>query len=247
MIPGAQARILLIGALAWVSYGFAHAANDQAGPMQHMLNAVLTDFAETADYTGIETPSERVMAAMRQVPRHEYVPEQSRTQAYFNRAMGIGYGQTISQPFIVALMTEVLQLEADHSVLEIGTGSGYQAAILGELAAQVYTIEIIPELALQASERLREAGYDNVEVRSGNGRLGWPDAAPFDAVIVTAAGEDIPPALVEQLKPGGRMVIPTGDTYGAQMLKLLRKDVDGDVTVTDVLPVVFVPLTGEDA
>jgi len=215
--------------------------------MQYMLDAIITDFAETADYTGIDAPSERVMDAFRAVPRDHYVPRESRSQAYFNRAMGIGYGQTISQPFIVALMTEALALKPTDSVLEIGTGSGYQAAILGELVEQVYTIEIVPELADQAAARLRQEGYANIRVRSGNGRLGWPEAAPFDAVIVTAAGDDIPPALVEQLKPGGRLIIPVGHPHGSQMLKLLHKDLQGDVSEQDVLPVVFVPLTGKEA
>lgn len=214
--------------------------------MQYMLDAIVSDFAETADYTGVDAPSERVMAALQAVPRHHYVAQENRSQAYFNRAMGIGYGQTISQPFIVALMTEVLALQATDKVLEIGTGSGYQAAILGELVSQVYTIEIVPELADQAATRLTQEGYDNISVRSGNGRLGWPQAAPFDAVIVTAAGEDIPPALLQQLKPGGRLIIPVGQQHGAQMLKLLHKDLAGEITEQDVLPVVFVPLTGQD-
>ena len=241
-----KTRILLIGGLVLGLYGEGIAQNEIEGPMQHMLNAIVSDFADTADYTGIEAPSAKVMQAFGRVPRERYVPEESRSQAYFNRAMGIGYGQTISQPFIVALMTEVLELEATDRVLEIGTGSGYQAAILAELVDQVYTIEIVPELAEQAAARLQQEGYTNISVRSGNGRLGWPQAAPFDAVIVTAAGDDIPPPLVEQLKPGGRLVIPIGDPYGSQMLKLVRKDDAGDVFVKDVLPVVFVPLTGKD-
>ncbi len=220
-------------------------AQAQEGPMQSMLDAIIADFADTADYTGIAVPSARVMTALKAVPRDQYVPQQSRSRAYVNRAMGIGYGQTISQPFIVALMTEALSLAPTDRVLEIGTGSGYQAAVLGELVAEVYTIEIVPELAAQAAARLARQGYENINVRAGNGRLGWPQAAPFDAVIVTAAGEDVPPALLEQLKPGGRLIIPVGKPHGAQMLKLLHKDGQGAVTEQEVLPVVFVPLTGK--
>lgn len=212
--------------------------------MQHMLDAITSDFAETADYTGISAPSDRVMTAMRAVPREAYVPENSRTQAYFNRAMAIGHGQTISQPFIVALMTEVLALQPSDRVLEIGTGSGYQAAILGEIVDQVFTMEIIPELAEEAALKLSAMGYDNIAVRAGNGRLGWPDAAPFDAVIVTAAGLDLPPKLIEQLRPGGRMVLPVGAPRTGQMLKLITKDAAGRISEQDILPVIFVPLTG---
>jgi protein-L-isoaspartate(D-aspartate) O-methyltransferase len=158
--------------------------------------------------------------------------------------MAIGHGQTISQPFIVALMTEVLALQPSDRVLEIGTGSGYQAAILGEIVDQVFTMEIIPELAEEAAVKLSAMGYDNIEVRAGNGRLGWPEAAPLDAEIVTAAGLDLPPKLIEQLRPGGRMVLPVGAPRTGQMLKLITKDAAGKVSEQDILPVIFVPLTG---
>ncbi len=210
-----------------------------------MLEAIRTDFAETVSYTGIAAPSEKVMDAMARVKRELYVPEDRQAMAYVNRAMSIGYGQTISQPFIVALMTELLDVDPGDTVLEIGTGSGYQAAILGELASSVYTIEIVPELAALATERLARHGYDNIHVREGNGWLGWPEAGPYDAIIVTAAGPEISPHLIEQLKPGGRMAVPLGAYHGAQMLTLIIKSEDGTLEESDVLPVVFVPLTGE--
>ena len=156
----------------------------------------------------------------------------------------IGHGQTISQPFIVALMTHLMATRADHRVLEIGTGSGYQAAVLAELVDRVYTIEIIPELAASASERLERLGYDNVEVRAGDGWYGWPEAAPFDAIIVTAVGEEVPGDLVAQLRPGGRLVLPVGDDSD-QQLAVVDKDEDGAIAMRHVLPVRFVPLTGD--
>ncbi len=215
------------------------------GPMEYMLEAIEADFRDTADYTGISAPDPRVMEAMRSVPRVDYVPTQSQTAAYFNRPLSIGYGQTISQPFIVALMTHLLEVGPDDRVLEIGTGSGYQAAVLGKLAAQVHTVEIIPELAAEAQAKLQAHGFTNVHTRTGDGWHGWPEAGPYDGIMVTAAGPDIPVKLVEQLKPGGRMVLPIGEQNRGQMLTLLIKDEDGDVHTRDVLPVVFVPLTGE--
>ena len=155
--------------------------------------------------------SERVLEAMRRVPRHRFVPEAVRSDSYQDHPLPIGFGQTISQPYIVGFMSDALRLEPSHRVLEIGTGSGYQAAILGELVREVYTIEIIPELAARARSVLAELGYRNIHVRAGNGYLGWPEAAPFDRVIVTAAPDEVPPALVAQLRPGGLMAIPVGD------------------------------------
>ncbi len=183
-----------------------------------------------------------VLRAMRQVPRHEFVPPESRGQAYGDHPLPIGEGQTISQPYIVALMTELLQLRPEDRVLEIGTGSGYQAAVLAEIVKQVYTIEIIPSLARHAEQTLERLHYDNVEVRAGDGYLGWPDAAPFDGVIVTAAPEKVPQPLLDQLKTGGRLVIPIGKYH--QELVVYTKTENG-VTSRREAAVRFVPMTGE--
>ena len=186
--------------------------------------------------------SERVLDAMRRVPRHRFVPEAVRPDSYQDHPLPIGFGQTISQPYIVGFMSDALQLEPSHRVLEIGTGSGYQAAILGELVREVYTIEIIPELAARARSVLEELGYRNIHVRAGNGYLGWPEAAPFDRIIVTAAPDEVPPALVAQLKPGGLMAIPVGDVV--QELRILRRTPTAMETLA-TLPVRFVPMTGK--
>lgn len=186
---------------------------------------------------------ERVLAAMRKVPRHEFVPERWIDSAYDDGPLPIGYEQTISQPYIVALMTELLQLTPQSKVLEVGTGSGYQAAVLAEVAGEVYSIEIIEPLATSATERLKRLGYDKVHVKLGDGYLGWPEHAPFDAIIVTAGAEHVPPPLIEQLKPGGRMVIPIGEIPGQQSLVLVEKSATGKVTQQHVAPVSFVPLT----
>ncbi len=188
---------------------------------------------------GVKDP--RVLSALLKVERHSFVPEQYLSLAYSDQPLPIGEEQTISQPYIVALMTELLDLKGDDKVLEIGTGSGYQAAILAELVKQVYTIEIIPSLAALAKSRL-EANYQNIQVRAGDGYLGWPEAAPFDAVIVTAAPDHIPQPLIDQLKEGGRMVIPVG-SYPQELKKIVKRS--GKIVTTDVIPVVFVPMTGE--
>jgi len=190
---------------------------------------------------GVRDP--RVLAAMRKVPRHLFVDPAQRAEAYEDHPLPIPGNQTISQPYIVALMTELLELEPSSRVLEIGTGSGYQSAVLAELADEVYTIEIVPELARLAASRLKELGYDNVTVKEGDGYRGWPEHAPFDAVIVTAAPERIPQPLLDQLAPGGIMVIPVGGFF--QELKVFRKSADGRITEKDILPVRFVPMTGE--
>ena len=184
-----------------------------------------------------------VLEAMRSVPRHALVPENLRSQAYDDRPLPIGHGQTISQPYIVALMTELLDLEPTDKVLEIGTGSGYQAAVLGEIVASVTTIEIIGPLARSADARLRELGYDRVTVYHRDGYFGHEPEAPYDAIIVTAAAEHIPPPLIDQLKPGGRMVIPVGRTAWTQNLILVKKKPDGQIKTRNILPVRFVPLT----
>ncbi len=210
-----------------------------------LLQRIKADAWETRGYTGRGALSERVMAAMAEVPRHEYVDRYGPAAAYANRPLPIGHGQTISQPFIVALMTDLLNPEADHVVLEIGTGSGYQAAVLAALVNRVHSIEIIPELAESAERRLARLGIDNVAVKTGDGYYGWPEAGPFDGIIVTAVGPDIPPALVAQLKPGGRMVLPVGTQYTAQNLTVVTRRADGGTDEEQVLPVAFVPLTGD--
>jgi protein-L-isoaspartate(D-aspartate) O-methyltransferase len=192
---------------------------------------------------GIE--DEAVIEAMGRVPRHAFVPAEYLSQAYQNHPLPIGYGQTISQPYIVALMTQAVAVSAGDKVLEIGTGSGYQAAVLAELVGQVYSLEIIEPLAEQAEELLVRLGYDNVTVGHADGYFGWPEEAPFDAIVVTAAPDHIPQPLVEQLKPGGRMVIPVGPVGGFQTLWLVTKGVDGEVTTRDLGGVRFVPLTRE--
>jgi protein-L-isoaspartate(D-aspartate) O-methyltransferase len=186
-----------------------------------------------------------VIKVMGEVPRHEFVTPAQRAHAYDNRPLPIGHSQTISQPLIVALMTSLLDAQADHTVLEVGTGSGYQAAVLSPLVQRVHTIEIVAALADESRERLARLGYANVEVRAGDGYRGWPEAAPFDRILVTAAPDRIPPALVEQLKPGGRMVLPVGERAAVQQLTLIEKDADGATRVRELLPVRFVPMTGE--
>jgi len=185
---------------------------------------------------------ERVLEAMRAVPRHLFIPESERSRAYADAPVPIGYGQTISQPFIVAFMTEALRVSRDHRVLEIGTGSGYQAAVLSALAREVRSMEIVEPLANQATTTLKALGYSNVHVRTGNGYLGWPEHAPYDRIIVTAAPEEVPAALIEQLTIGGLMAIPVGS--GSQELRILRRTPKG-VEVIDTLPVLFVPMTGK--
>ncbi|OGS01231.1 MAG: protein-L-isoaspartate O-methyltransferase [Elusimicrobia bacterium RBG_16_66_12] len=209
-----------------------------------MLEEVTADAAATASYSGSSTLSPRVIAAMGTVERHRFVPAALSAAAYHNRPLPIGHGQTISQPFIVALMTELLKVKPGDKALEIGTGSGYQAAVLAEIAKSVYTIEIIEPLGEEASRRLKSLGYRNVATRVGDGYYGWPEAAPFDAIMVTAASSHVPPPLIKQLKPGGRMVIPLGTQFMTQSLMLVEKQKDGSVTSRQMLPVRFVPLTG---
>ena len=185
-----------------------------------------------------------VLEAMRQVPRHLFVPWSLKLMAYGDHPLPIGHGQTISQPYIVALMTEALQLKANSKVLEIGTGSGYQAAVLSEITPQVFTMEIIAPLANEARERLQKLGYQTVKVRTGDGYFGWPEEGPFHGIIVTCAAGHIPPPLIAQLRQGGRMVIPVGGVYEVQRLMVLTKDKEGRVLTNELLPVRFVPMTG---
>jgi len=194
------------------------------------------------DIAGRGVRDERVLQAMGAVPRHEFVPDDLRRRAYDDRPLPIGGGQTISQPYIVAAMTELARVGPDDVALEIGTGSGYQAAVLARLARHVFTIEILPDLAASARARLDRLGFTNVTVRAGDGYQGWPERAPFDVIVVTAAPDEIPPALLEQLKPGGRMVVPVGPEDAVQSLRLVEKDGDGVVRERDVMPVRFVPM-----
>ena len=215
---------------------------DYAKRRQILVERIAADVRATRDYIGTARLDDRVMAAIGHVPRHEFVPESEQSYAYENRPLPIGYGQTISQPYIVALMTDLLAVGEDSVVLEIGTGSGYQAAVLAELVAQVYTIEIVEPLGRAARARLARLGYDNVEVRIADGYFGWAEHAPFDAIIVTAAASHVPRPLIDQLEPGGRLVIPVGDRFLTQQLILIEKHADGAMTATQVLPVRFVPL-----
>ncbi|MCW8837051.1 MAG: protein-L-isoaspartate(D-aspartate) O-methyltransferase [Rhodospirillales bacterium] len=212
-----------------------------------LMAEIAAEVRDTAEWTGRKALSVRVRNAMATVPRHAFVPAAERHLSYRNHPLPIGLGQTISQPYIVAIMTELLDIGPDARVLEVGTGSGYQTAVLAEVAAEVWSVELLPELADTAREKLGELGYANVHIRTGNGREGWPEAAPFDAIMVTAAAESIPETLVRQLKPGGRMIIPVDDTAFRQRLVLVIKDEKGDVRVSKGLPVAFVPLRGRFA
>ena len=211
---------------------------------QQMVAEIEDDVETTAKYINKKSLDEAVIQAMKTVPRHEFVPPAMRTDAYENRPLPIGHGQTISQPYIVALMTDLLQPKPGQSVLEIGTGSGYQAAVLSQLVAQVYSIEIIEALGKDTTKLLADLGYDNIKTRIADGYDGWPQHAPFDSIIVTAAISHIPPPLVAQLKNGGRMVIPVGTRFQTQYLTLVEKDLQGKVTSRQILPVYFVPFTG---
>ena len=204
---------------------------------------IRSDFRQTAADTGLDAPSEAVMQAMQEVPRHLFVQKAFQENAYANAPLPIGQGQTISQPFIVALMTDLLQLKPTDRVLEIGTGCGYQSAILSVLCQQVYSLEILPELVKTASNRLESLGYENVQVRQADGHFGWQEEAPFDAILVAATADAVPDDLLQQLKSGGRMVIPVRESTG-ERLKLVLKNDDGKVEIRDTIAVKFVPLTG---
>ena len=209
---------------------------------EQMIADIESGVAFTRAMTGRNHLDPRVMEAVRRVPREEFVPADIRRSAFRDGALPVGHGQTISQPYIVALMTDLLELTDTSIVLEIGTGTGYQAAILSRLAKQVYSIERIPELARAAQQRLSEMGYDNVETRCSDGYLGWPEKAPFDGIVVTAAAPEVPAVLLEQLKPGGRMVVPIGLPYSHQELILVTKDAHGKTDTHDILGVAFVPM-----
>jgi protein-L-isoaspartate(D-aspartate) O-methyltransferase len=239
-------RQLLVAVIALIAINAgvnSAGAADYAEQRLDLMREVERDARRTAAYTGRRQFDPAVTAAMARIERHRFVPEALARYAYRNRPLPIGFGQTISQPYIVALMTDLLDPKPGQVVLEIGTGSGYQAAVLAELGLTVYTMEIIEPLAKSAKARLKSLGYDKVRVRWGDGYSGWPDHAPFDAIIVTAAGDHIPPPLIAQLRPGGRMVIPVGARFMTQQLVLVKKDATGKVTTRQLLPVAFVPLT----
>jgi len=208
-----------------------------------LVEEVEANVRETKTYLGKDELDLRVIYALETVPRHEFVPEDIRALAYLNRPLPIGHEQTISQPYIVAIMTDLLGVFKGGRVLEVGTGSGYQAAILAALGAEVYSIEIVEPLALQAKALLDRLGFANVHVKSGDGYAGWPEHAPFDGIIVTAAAGHVPQPLIDQLKQGGRMIIPVDRGFGAQELMLIEKGEFGDITREEILPVLFVPLT----
>jgi protein-L-isoaspartate(D-aspartate) O-methyltransferase len=238
LIAGIAQRTLMACVLCglWLC---AHAQDPHAAARRALIAELRAEAGGSDGFTRIDRD---VLAVMERVPRHAYVPASEQRNAYENRPLAIGYGQTISQPYIVALMTTLARPRAGQKILEVGTGSGYQAAVLAEFGARVHTIEIVAPLAEQAAQRLR--AYRNVATRTGDGYYGWKEQAPFDAIVVTAAASSIPPPLVAQLKPGGRMVIPVGSSYFTQTLLLVEKDAQGRVRTRQILPVRFVPLTG---
>ena len=239
------AVLLLVALAAAIAAPRAHAEEDFAAQRGAMIREISALARETAVETGKPAFDERVMSALAKTPRHRFVPADQERAAYANRPLPIGHGQTISQPYIVALMTDLMRVKPEDVVLEVGTGSGYQAAILAELAQRVCTIEIIEPLAKEAGERLQKLGFTRARTKLGDGFYGWEDCGPFDSIIVTAAAGRIPPPLIRQLKPGGRMVIPVGASFLTQQLILVEKNQDGTVSTRQILPVQFVPLTGK--
>jgi protein-L-isoaspartate(D-aspartate) O-methyltransferase len=232
--------------VAGLTMSTACSQEDFESRRQALIETVREESVLAGEY-GAPLISDATLEVLAKIPRHEFVPDAQKHAAYWNQPLPIGGGQTISQPYIVALMTDIAEVNKDEIVLEIGTGSGYQAAVLSEIAAHVYTIEIIEWLGQRAEEDLERLGYDNVSVRLGDGYAGWPEHAPFDAIVVTAAPEEVPQPLIDQLAVGGRMVIPVGGQYEVQTLNLLIKDEEGMVTIKDVIPVRFVPLTRDPA
>jgi protein-L-isoaspartate(D-aspartate) O-methyltransferase len=230
-------------ALAALLPGGALPADDTVEARERMVAEIAAMARDVAPYTGRRALDTRVMQAVGRVPRHAFVPAAQRKHAYENRPLSIGSGQTISQPFIVALMTDLARVRPESRVLEVGTGSGYQAAILAELCKAVYTIEIVAALGNEAAARLRSLGYRNVEVRIGDGYAGWPEQAPFDAIVVTAGADHVPAPLTAQLAPRGRLVIPVGPSSVESELIVIEKQEDGTLRKQSVIPVSFVPLT----
>lgn len=231
---------LLLGGMVMAAFAEDRYEKDRL----EMVRLIEADVRRTSLLLDRKELDDHVMAALKTVPRHLFVPARQQPYAYENRPLPIGHGQTISQPYMVAVMTDLLKPKPSQRILEVGTGSGYQAAILSELVEQVYSLEIIAPLGELAAERLNNLGYGNIEVRLGDGYYGWEEHAPFDAIVVTAAASHIPPPLLAQLRPGGRMVIPVGSRFWTQQLLLVEKDHNGALTTRQVLPVAFVPLTG---
>jgi len=224
----------------------AEMQSDQyADARKEMVNVIQKEVESTRGYLGRDRLKQSVIDAIAKVERHRFVPDDRIQYAYENRPLPIGHGQTISQPYIVAIMTDLLDINASDRVLEIGTGSGYQAAILAEIAKEVYTVEVIRELGIQAAKRLKKLGYDTIKTRISDGYYGWKEYAPYDAIIVTAASGSIPPPLLQQLKAGGKMLIPVGALSRVQQLILISKDQNGTISTRQILPVRFVPLTGK--
>jgi len=238
-------RLLFASGAILVTARVAAAQDPFEAAREQMIREIDSDMRATASFTKRERLSAEVIGAMRKVQRHRYVPPELVARAYDNRPLPIGEGQTISQPFIVALMTDLIEPKRTDRVLEVGTGSGYQAAVLAECVQKVYTIEIVRSLGDRAAALLKELGYTNIETRIGDGYKGWPEAAPFDAIIVTAAPDHVPQPLLDQLKPGGRMVIPVGEQGFGQDLLVVEKSADGRTIKRNTLPVRFVPLTRE--
>ena len=245
----AQCKALLAAVLASAAavVSTSATAQDRSAERAAMIETIKSHARSVPSAVEAQGIDPVVLKAMGKVPRDLFVPESQRSAAYQDRPLPIGYGQTISQPFIVALMADLVNVGPTDAVLEIGTGSGYHAAVLSQLAAKVYSIEIIPELGNRAAARLAELGFDNVEVKVDDGYHGWPAHAPFDAIVVTAAASHIPPPLVEQLAKGGRMVVPVGGPFSFQFLMLVEKLRDGSITTRQLLPVSFVPLRGGGA
>ncbi len=234
-----------LGVLFLVLSALAQAADDEFAAVRAEMVEEIRLYATFAGGSDNGTLDEAVLAVLGSVPRHHFVPPDQIAYAYQNRPLPIGFGQTISQPYIVALMTDLARPAAEHTVLEIGTGSGYQAAVLANIVDHVYSIEIVPPLAREAKSRLDELDYDNVTTKLGDGYYGWEEHAPFDAIVVTAAASHVPPPLIEQLNPGGRMVIPVGGRFMTQQLLLIEKTADEELVTRQIAAVRFVPLTGE--
>ncbi len=238
-------RVVLIGVIVVMSLMNVFAEDDNESKRRKMVAEIEDMVKRTESYTGRNTLDKRVVEAMLAVPRHEFVPAENQAHAYKNSALPLSHKQTISQPYIVALMTDLAGVASESMVLEVGTGSGYQAAVLSEIVSHVYSIEIVEALGLEAEARLQELGYSNVKVKVGDGYYGWDTYAPYDAILVTAAAEHIPEELLQQLKSGGRLVIPVGEQGKTQSLRVLTKGSNGEIEKRDVLPVAFVPLTGK--
>ena len=235
--------VMVLSVFLLLPQGFAKEADyaaDRAGLVEEIRSYAARDsIRESGSFEGT------ILQSLASVPRHEFIPDKLKSEAYGNYPLPIGYGQTISQPYIVALMTDLVQPDPDDVVLEVGTGSGYQAAVLAKLVKRVYSMEIIEPLAEQAGKRLERLGYGNVETRLGDGYFGWEEHAPYDAIIVTAASSHVPPPLIEQLKPGGRLVIPVGGRFAIQYLLLIEKSENGEILTRQITAVRFVPLTGD--